>query len=136
MKDFAAHRDDWQSREELAERMIPLIGGLKRDHEVVTSLHGHRLLGLPATGLLDVHEQVAQLGHEQLALEDTLAVLQALREIGPGASSLDVARLVSDHARSGKSLEVYLRTVLAPAMGATAADPPTSCSTASGASAG
>ncbi len=31
MNDFAAHRDDWTAREELAERMIPLIGALKRD---------------------------------------------------------------------------------------------------------
>lgn len=123
MRNFAAHRDDWLAKEELVERMIPLIGGLKRDHEVVTSLHGHRLLGLPATGLLDVHERVAQLGHGQLAVEDTLAVLEALREIAPGASSLDVARLVEGHAASGKSLDTYLREVLAPAMGATPAEP-------------
>ncbi|WP_300266352.1 glyceraldehyde-3-phosphate dehydrogenase [Microbacterium sp.] len=123
MNDFAAHRDDWTAKEELAERMIPLIGGLKRDHEVVTSLHGHRLLGLAATGLLDVHERVAQLGHEQLDVEDTLTMLEALREVGPGASSLDVARLVSDHAASGRPLDEYLREVLAPAVGAEPADP-------------
>ncbi|HCS60477.1 MAG TPA: glyceraldehyde-3-phosphate dehydrogenase [Microbacterium sp.] len=123
MNDFAAHSDDWKAKEELAERMIPLIGGLKRDNEVVTSLHGHRLLGLPATGLLDVHARVAQLGHEELAVEDTLAVLEALREIAPGASSLDVARLVSDHALSEMALDEYLREALAPAMGAEPAEP-------------
>ena len=54
------------------------------------------LLGLSTTGILEVHERVAQLGHRQVALTDTLAVLQALREIGPGASSLDVARLAEE----------------------------------------
>src|SRR5690606_23350975 len=123
MEHVVTHHDDWHVNEELAERMIPLIGGLNREHDVVTSLHGHRLLGLSTTGILEVHERVAQLGHRHLAPADTLAVLQALREIGPGASSLDVARLVDGHAASGKELSEYLREELAPALGAELADP-------------
>ena len=123
MNDSAARDDDWTAREELAERMIPLIGALKREHDVVTSLHGHRLLGLSATELVEVHERVAQLGHEQLALDDTLAVLEAIHQLAPGASSLDVARLVAGHAESTESLDAYLAEALAPAVGAVAADP-------------
>jgi len=123
MNDSVAPHDDWTAREELAERMIPLIGALRREHDVVTSLHGHRLLGLSATGLVEVHERVAQLGHEQLRLEDSLAVLQAIHELAPGASSLDVARLVSGHAESGQPLETYVAEALAPAVGAVAAAP-------------
>ncbi|MGO1803338.1 MAG: glyceraldehyde-3-phosphate dehydrogenase [Microbacteriaceae bacterium] len=121
MNDFAAYRDDWMTKEELAERMVPLIGALRRDHEVVTSLHGHRLLGLSTTGIIEMHERVAQLGHEELALEDTLAVLEALRELAPGASSIDVARLVAG--RTDADLDEFLREALAPAMGAEPADP-------------
>ena len=66
--------------------MIPLIGALNREHDVVTSLHGHRLLGLSTTGILEVHERVAQLGHGQLAVADILTVLEALRDLAPGAS--------------------------------------------------
>jgi glyceraldehyde 3-phosphate dehydrogenase len=123
MEHVVNQHDDWHVNEELAERMIPLIGSLNRTHDVVTSLHGHRLLGLSTTGILEVHDRVAQLGHKQLALADTLAVLEALREIGPGASSLDVARLVEGHANSGKNLNDYLRGELAPALGAELADP-------------
>ncbi|PRB16593.1 glyceraldehyde-3-phosphate dehydrogenase [Microbacterium sp. MYb62] len=123
MNDSAAHRDDWTESEELAERMIPLIGALRREHDVVTSLHGHRLLGLSATGLVEVHERVAQLGHERLPVADSLAVLEAIHALAPGASSLDVARLVAGHAESGQTLETYLAEVLAPAMGAVAAEP-------------
>ena len=123
MNDSAAHGDDWMTREELAERMIPLIGSLKREHDVVTSLHGHRLLGLSATGLVEVHERVAQLGHETLPLDDTLAVLEAIHALAPGASSLDVARLVEGHASSDLPLDAYLAEALAPAIGATVAAP-------------
>ena len=123
MNDSAAPRDEWTASEELAERMIPLIGALKRDRDVVTSLHGHRLLGLSATGLVEMHDRVAQLGHERLALEDSLAVLEAIHALAPGASSLDVARLVQEHAASGRPLDEYLAEALAPAVGAVAAEP-------------
>ena len=123
MDDVVTHRDDWKVKEELAERMIPLIGGLNRERDVVTSLHGHRLLGLSTTGILEVHERVAQLGHRQIALTDTLAVLEALRELAPGASSLDVARLIEGHAETGGDLDAYLRSVLAPALGAELSEP-------------
>jgi glyceraldehyde 3-phosphate dehydrogenase len=123
MNDSAAHRDDWTESEELAERMIPLIGALRREHDVVTSLHGHRLLGLSATGLVEVHERVAQLGHERLPIEDSLAVLEAIHSLSPGASSLDLARLVAEHAESGQPLDTYLAEALSPAMGAVAAEP-------------
>ncbi|MEV4666655.1 glyceraldehyde-3-phosphate dehydrogenase [Microbacterium sp. LWO12-1.2] len=123
MNDSAAYGDDWMTREELAERMIPLIGSLKREHDVVTSLHGHRLLGLSATALVEVHERVAQLGHEALPLDDTLAVLEAIHALAPGASSLDVARLVEGHASSDLPLDAYLAEALAPAIGAVVAAP-------------
>ncbi|VXB18709.1 Glyceraldehyde-3-phosphate dehydrogenase-like protein [Microbacterium sp. 8M] len=125
MNDFAARRDDWKAREELAERMIPLIGGLNRDRDVVTSLHGHRLLGLGTTEILEVHERVAALGHDELALEDTLAVLEALRELEPSASSLDLGRL-AEHVQDGPAgLVERLRVELAPALGEAAPAEPT-----------
>nr|WP_314843062.1 glyceraldehyde-3-phosphate dehydrogenase [uncultured Microbacterium sp.] len=124
MNATAAPHDDWTAREELAERMIPLIGSLRREHDVVTSLHGHRLLGLSATGIVEVHDRVAQLGHQRLPLDDTLAVLQAIHRLAPGASSIDVARLVEDRPHGDDDeLADYLATALAPAVGAVAAEP-------------
>ncbi|MBS1699078.1 MAG: glyceraldehyde-3-phosphate dehydrogenase [Actinobacteria bacterium] len=125
MNDFAARRDDWKAREELAERMIPLIGGLNRDRDVVTSLHGHRLLGLSTTEILEVHERVAALGHDELALEDTLAVLEALRELSPSAASLDLGRLVESVQGDVDGLAERLRVELAPALGESSPAEPT-----------
>jgi len=125
MNDFAARRDDWKAREELAERMIPLIGGLNRDRDVVTSLHGHRLLGLSTTEILEVHERVAGLGHDELPLEDTLAVLEALRELAPSSASLDIGRLVEHAQGDASEIVERLRAELAPALGETAPAEPT-----------
>ena len=109
MNSYPEDRAAWVAREQLAERMIPHIGALYRDRGVVTSLHGHRLLNLSVIGILEAHERVEQLGHESLPLEDTLEVLEGLRALGPGAASLDVARLAAGYRASGLGLEEYLR---------------------------
>ncbi|WP_256368777.1 glyceraldehyde-3-phosphate dehydrogenase [Agromyces sp. Marseille-P2726] len=119
--DFAARRTDWIAREELAERMIPLIGGLYRDHGVVTSIHGRRLINRSAIELLKAHRFARQAGADELALEDSMRVLEALREVGPGPASIDVARLVSRYNDSGAEgermpLVDFLRSELAPVL--------------------
>ncbi len=118
MNNWNAHRRAWVAREELAERVIPLVGGLYRDHGVVTSIHGHRLINRSATGILEAHEQAEELGHATIRLEDTIAVLEGLHEIAPGPASLDVARLIDGHAASGLDMVEYLRGELAPVLDA------------------
>ncbi|NLA08749.1 MAG: glyceraldehyde-3-phosphate dehydrogenase, partial [Microbacteriaceae bacterium] len=74
---YEDHRSAWVSREELAERLIPLIGRLYRDYGVVTSVHGHRIINLSAMGVIEAHERVLQLGHQELSLEQSRTVLEA-----------------------------------------------------------
>jgi glyceraldehyde 3-phosphate dehydrogenase len=110
------HHDDWAAREELAEQMIPIIGRLYRKRGVVTSLHGHRIINLSAIGLLEVHERVSQLGHDELDPAETLVVLAALESLVPGAASIDVGRLCAEvRASEAPALDVLstqLRDVL------------------------
>ena len=47
--------DRWNARQELAEAMIPLIGGLYRNHGVVTSIHGRRLINQSPVEVLKAH---------------------------------------------------------------------------------
>ncbi|MRX42291.1 glyceraldehyde-3-phosphate dehydrogenase [Agromyces kandeliae] len=116
--EFDARREDWIAREELAERMIPLIGGLYRRHGVVTSIHGRRLINRSAVELLKAHRFARQAGDVELDLADTMRVLEALTEIAPGPASIDVARLVSRFhaAPAGTDLVDFLRAEIAPVL--------------------
>lgn len=102
---FHAHRDEWVAREEAAEALIPLIGGLYRDRGVVTSIHGHRLINLSATGVIAVHDRARELGHDELRLEETRLVLEALRQVRPGPASIDVARLAASLRAAGAQMD-------------------------------
>ncbi|WP_349428766.1 glyceraldehyde-3-phosphate dehydrogenase [Microbacterium sp. LWS13-1.2] len=112
---FHAHRDEWVAREEIAESLIPLIGGLYRDHGVVTSIHGHRLINLSATGVIEMHDRARELGHDELTLAQSGVVLAALREIRPGPASIDIARLAASLREAGDGVDAvrHVRAELA-----------------------
>lgn len=114
---YAADHAAWVAREEHAERLIPLIGRLYRDFGVVTSIHGHRLINLSAPGIIAVHDRARELGHQELGLNETRRVLEALLAIEPGPASVDVARLALtfDTASTDAALGDHVRTHLAAA---------------------
>lgn len=99
-----SHRAAWVVREESAEQLIPLIGRLYRDHGVVTSIHGHRLINLSAIGVISVHDRARELGHEELTLERTRQVLEGLLAIAPAPASIDVARLAMSMPPGGDAI--------------------------------
>jgi glyceraldehyde 3-phosphate dehydrogenase len=101
-----AHRRNWIAREEQAERMIPLVGGLYRNHGVVTSIHGRRLIGLSSIDLLKAHKFARQAGAEELSLDASTRVLEALLELKPGPASLDIARLHQAYVDRGDGAEL------------------------------
>ncbi|WP_425562065.1 glyceraldehyde-3-phosphate dehydrogenase [Microbacterium kribbense] len=102
------------AREEQAERMIPLVGGLYRGRGVVTSIHGRRLIGLSSIDLIKAHKFARQAGADELSLDASTAVLLALTELAPGPASLDIARLHQAFLTRGEgaSLVEFLRAEL------------------------
>lgn len=113
IESFTSHREAWAAQEELAEQLIPRIGRLYRDHGVVTSIHGQRLINLSATGVIAVHERATHLGHEKLRLEETARVLDALLAVAPQPASVDVARLAQALRAEDAAAEDVLGELLA-----------------------
>ncbi|PYG98980.1 glyceraldehyde-3-phosphate dehydrogenase [Arthrobacter stackebrandtii] len=101
-------------REAMAEAMIPLIGRLYRDNNVLTSIHGRSLINQSVISILKAHRFARQVDDVELPVEQTLPILQVLSTMQLGAASLDVARLNAGFKSSNAdSLEAYLRTELA-----------------------
>ncbi|KGJ80071.1 glyceraldehyde-3-phosphate dehydrogenase [Cryobacterium roopkundense] len=102
-------------REALAEAMIPLIGRLYRDNNVVTSVYGRGLINKSVIGLLKAHRFARHIADVELPLEETLPVLQTLVRLNLGAASIDLARLAVAYRQDAEehSLEEFLRIELA-----------------------
>ncbi|MFC5338300.1 glyceraldehyde-3-phosphate dehydrogenase [Leucobacter denitrificans] len=112
------HLEAWNAKQEIAERMIPLIGQLYRDHDIVMSVHGRSLIGRSAIDIIRAHSFARKIDDVELSLADTSAVVEALAAIQPGPASVDLALLANGFKASGSSdLENYLRDALAAAAG-------------------
>ncbi|GAA2181558.1 glyceraldehyde-3-phosphate dehydrogenase [Leucobacter tardus] len=108
-----AHLEEWKNKQELAERMIPLIGQLYRNHDVVMSVHGRSLVGRSAIDIIRAHSFARKIDEVELPLSETCAVVEALSVIQPGPVSVDLALLANGFRASGSSdLESYLRDAL------------------------
>ncbi len=119
--------DSWIGRETMAEAMIPLIGKLYRDNNVLTNIHGRSLINQSVISLLKAHRFARQIDEVELPLEETLPLLRALVTLELGAASLDLARLNAGFkASDDESLETFLRTELADVVDRFGADERTS----------
>jgi len=111
--------DSWVKREALAEEMIPLIGRLYRENNVVTSVYGRTLINQSVVGLLKAHRFARQIDDVELPLEETLPLVRALVGLNLGAASVDLARLSLRYKQSGgaQPLVDFLRGELAGVVG-------------------
>ena len=103
---------DWKEREALAESMIPMIGRLYRDHNVVTSIYGRSIINRSVIDILKAHKFVRQVESSGLSVRDTYPVLEVLSKLKPGASRIDIGKLAVGYQRNGEgaSLEDYVRS--------------------------
>ena len=107
---------EWIDREALAEAMIPLIGQLYRNNNVVLSIHGRSLINRSVIEILKAHRfaRHRQADESGLAVHDTYAVLKAMSELKLGAASVDLGKMVGKFKAegNGRSIEQFVKDEL------------------------
>ena len=103
----------WSEREQLAEQMVPLIGSLHRNNNVVTSIYGRSLVHESVVDILKAHRFARQVDEAILPVEDSFAILQAMSELNLGAGSVDLARMVNKFRENGGDVKDFVRNELA-----------------------
>jgi glyceraldehyde 3-phosphate dehydrogenase len=69
---------EWQSQEATAERMLPVIGTLYRDKNVVTTVYGRSLVHSTAIDILKAHRFARHTVDNELAVADSWPLLEAI----------------------------------------------------------
>ncbi|HYQ39653.1 MAG TPA: glyceraldehyde-3-phosphate dehydrogenase [Pseudomonas sp.] len=110
---------EWIDREALAEAMIPLIGQLYRNNNVVTSIYGRGLIKRSVIGILKAHRFARQIDDAELSVHDTFPILQVLSTLELGAASVDLGRMAVKFKQegNGRSVEQFVREELADVVG-------------------
>ena len=103
---------EWIDREALAEAMIPLIGQLYRNNNVVTSIYGRGLINRSVIDILKAHRFARHrlAGEAELSVHDTFPILKAMSELKLGAASVDLGKMVAKFKAegNGRAIEQFV----------------------------
>ncbi len=110
----AQFQKDWNERVTLAEAMVPLVGRLYRENNVLTTVFSRSLVNRSVVQILKIHRFVRQLEAEGLSISETFPILKIISEMKPGPARIDIGRLAFKFKRSGApDLEPFIRAELA-----------------------
>ena len=112
---------EWIDREALAEAMIPLVGQLYRNNNVVTSIYGRGLINRSVIAILKAHRFARhRVGNDsELSVRDTYPILKIMSEMDLGSASVDLGKMAVKFSAEakGRSLEQFVRDELASVAG-------------------
>ncbi|RKR06384.1 glyceraldehyde 3-phosphate dehydrogenase [Kushneria sinocarnis] len=111
--------EQWQAQEALAEEMIPLLGQLYRQYNVVPLLYGRSLVNQSVIGILKHHRYARRVTGVELTVRETFPLLKRLLELSPGAAHIDLGQLAQGLSESPLREDPmrYLRETLASIVG-------------------
>lgn len=109
-----ASLNDWKVREETAEAMIPVIGGLYRKNNVVLSVYGRAIINRSVIDIIKAHRFVRQVEKQELSVVDTYPVLKALEAAGVKNCHIDIGKMAVNFRSEGNgaSLEEFVKAQL------------------------
>ena len=82
-----AYLREWQSQEAAAERMLPLVGSLYRDKNVVTTVYGRSLVHCTAIDILKAHRFARHTLDNELSVARFPAPAGGHQPAGPGSGA-------------------------------------------------
>lgn len=104
---------EWVDRESVSAAMVPIIDSLYRRNNVVTTIHGRRLVGRSTNQILKLHRFARHIDGAELSPHEILPVLHCLAMLNLGPSVIDVADLNTRYrAQHERDLETFLRAEL------------------------
>lgn len=104
---------EWQSNEALAEQMIPLVGRLYRQNNVVATMFGRSLIKRSVIRILKDHRFVRKIEGTELSVQDTFPIVSAMCELNLGPAHVDIGKLgVMLKKQGGGDVEAFLRKEL------------------------
>lgn len=108
-----ARLDEWAKKQTAAEDLIPLVGRLYRENDVLLTLFGRSLLNKSVTGMIKAHRYARHFLGEDLDIEVTHRIVKALAELNLGPARIDLGRLVEKLPDPSASIEDFLAQELA-----------------------
>ena len=120
----AEHQGRWKNREEIAERMITLIGQLYREKNVVVSVYGRSLINRSVIQILKTHRRTRMVDVE-LSVVNTFPILEALMKVeNIGSAEVDIGKLAVEYQNQGGDVDAFVANDVASIQGNATSEQP------------
>ncbi len=105
---------EWQCLEDFAEQMLPQVGRLYRENNVVTTVYGRSLVNCSAVDILKAHRFARLVLDTELSIRDTFPVLEAVARLDLASARIDIGKLTVRYmsATDGVSVDDFVRREL------------------------
>lgn len=111
------HQGRWKNREEIAERMIALIGHLYREKNIVTTIYGRSLVNRSVIQILKAH-RITRMMDVELSVVHTVPLLEALSKIDNiGSAEVDLGKLAVEYREQGGDVDTFVANAVATIQG-------------------
>ncbi|TYO97085.1 glyceraldehyde 3-phosphate dehydrogenase [Geothermobacter ehrlichii] len=97
---------DWKEREAIAEQMLPIIGRLYRDNDVVITIYDRKLVHQSTIDILRAHRFARQILENELSVRDTMPVLQAVAKLDLAPARIDIGKLTVRYQAQAGNLDI------------------------------
>ena len=120
----AEHQGRWKNREEIAERMIALIGQLYREKNIVVSVYGRSLINRSVIQILKTHRRTRMVDVE-LSVVNTFPILEALMKVeNIGSAEVDIGKLAVEYQNQGGDVDAFVANAVASIQGNATSEQP------------
>ena len=120
----AEHQGRWKNREEIAERMITLIGQLYREKNIVVSVYGSSLINRSVIQILKTHRRTRMVDVE-LSVVNTFPILEALMKVENICSAeVDIGKLAVEYQNQGGDVDAFVANAVASIQGNATSEQP------------
>ena len=120
----AEHQGRWKNREEIAERMITLIGQLYREKNIVVSVYGRSLINRSVIQILKTHRRTRMVDVE-LSVVNTFPILEALMKVeNIGSAEVDIGKLAVEYKNQGGDVDAFVANAVASIQGNATSEQP------------
>jgi len=106
---------EWRHLEDLAEQMLPMIGRLYRDRNIVTTVYGRPLVNSTSIDILKAHRFARLILDNELSVRETFPILSAMAALDLAPARVDLGRLTVRYQMQGEGMtaEEFVRNELA-----------------------
>lgn len=97
---------EWKIQEELAERMLPIIGNLYRNNNVVFTIYGRSIVHSTVIDILKAHRFARLILDGELTTKETFPLLEAIATLDLTPARIDLGKLTTRYQTVGNNVPV------------------------------